>query len=61
MNIQQISSATFLQLGVWVAVVMRVAAIGRLELVYFYVEKNHKNNSSQHICFIFVLFLAATT
>ena len=55
-TIHQISSATFLQPGAWVATVTSVAAISHLESMYFYVGKNHKYHSSQRICFIFVLF-----
>ena len=56
MKIHQISSATFLRPGAWVSAVMSLAAIGQLESTYFYVGKNHKNNSSQQMFFIFVLF-----
>ena len=47
---------TFLWPGAWVATVTSAAAIGRLDSMYFYVEKNHKYHSSHRICFIFVLF-----
>ena len=36
-TIYQISSATFLRPGAWVAMVTSAAAIGRLESTYFYV------------------------
>ena len=35
MKIHQISSATFLRPGAWVATVMSAATIGRLESTYF--------------------------
>ena len=55
-KIQQISSTTFLRTGTWVAKVTSTATIGRHESAHFYVGNNHKNNTSQMICLIFVLF-----
>ena len=59
MKIHQISSATFLRPGVWDAMVLNAATIGQYQSI-FMSEKNHKNNSSQWICFISQLILEYT-
>ena len=55
MKIYQISNATFLRPGAWVAMVMSATAIGWLESTYFYVQKIIKIidlNGFVSFCFI---------
>ena len=55
MKIHQISSASFLRPGAWVATVTSAAAIGRLESTYFYVGKKNIIVLNGFVSFLFCL------